>query len=81
MTESESPRSTAPRMMVLAVQPGEPPYRLVEIAGELAGQAHSLADVIDIAYRAGLGRVDLDDPDDVRWVGGDKYTWSPRRWH
>ncbi|MBH5337320.1 hypothetical protein IHE55_22195 [Streptomyces pactum] len=80
MTESASPRSTVPRMTVLGVQPGEPPYRLVEIGGELVGQAHSLADVLDIAHRAGLGRLDLDDPDDVRWVGGDKFTWFPGLW-
>ncbi|MFH8366492.1 hypothetical protein [Streptomyces sp. NPDC018031] len=80
MTGSEGLRVTSPRMTVSAVQPGEPPFRLVELGGELVGKAYSLADVIDIAHRAGLGKVDFDDPDDVRWVGGDKYTWTPRHW-
>ncbi|KUJ68569.1 hypothetical protein ACZ90_16910 [Streptomyces albus subsp. albus] len=80
MTESESPRSTIPVIVVLSVQPGDPPYRLVEVAGEFVGAAHSVVDVIEIAYRVGLGKVDLDDPDVVRWVGGDKFTWTVWRW-
>ncbi|WP_435243639.1 hypothetical protein [Streptomyces cucumeris] len=76
MTESEIPRITRPSIVVLGVQPGEPPYRLVEVAGELAGKAHSVLDVIEIARSVGLDDVDLDDPDIVRWVGGDKFTWT-----
>ncbi|AUA13613.1 hypothetical protein CFP59_05779 [Streptomyces malaysiensis subsp. malaysiensis] len=62
--------------MVLGVQHDEPPFRLVEIAGELAGKAYSVLDVIEIAREVGLDDVDLDDPDVVRWVGGDKFTWT-----
>ncbi|WKX72943.1 hypothetical protein [Streptomyces sp. XD-27] len=79
MTETESPRSTPPAIVVLGVQRGDPPYRLVEAAGEFVGRAHSVVDVIEIAHRLGLKHVDLDDPDTVRWVGGDKYTWVPWR--
>ncbi len=62
--------------MVLGVQHDEPPFRLVEIAGELAGKAYSVLDVIEIAREVGLDDIDLDDPDVVRWVGGDKFTWT-----
>ncbi|MET7764944.1 hypothetical protein [Streptomyces sp. NPDC005336] len=80
MTESESPRITRPPMVVLGVQPAEPPelpFRLVEVAGELVGKAYSVVDVIELARRVGLEDADLDDPDVVRWVGGDKFTWTP----
>ncbi|MFI0820489.1 hypothetical protein ACH4TX_31010 [Streptomyces sp. NPDC021098] len=77
MTESESPRVTRPTMVVLGVQHGNPPYRLVEVAGELVGKAHSVLDIIEIARQLGLEDIDLDDPDVVRWVGGDKFTWTP----
>ncbi|MBL1098007.1 hypothetical protein [Streptomyces coffeae] len=76
MTESELPRITRPPIVVLGVQPGQPPYRLVEVAGELAGKAHSVLEVIEIARSVGLDDIDLDDPDVVRWVGGDKFTWT-----
>jgi hypothetical protein len=66
--------------MVLAVQPGEPPFRLVEIGGQLVGTASSIADVVGLAHRAGLGHIDLDDPDVIRWVGGDKHTWTHWQW-
>ncbi|MEU1800596.1 hypothetical protein [Streptomyces sp. NPDC019937] len=77
MTESESPRVTRPTMVVLGVQEGEPPYRLVEVAGELVGKAHSVLDIIGLARQLGIEDIDLDDPDVVRWVGGDKFTWTP----
>ncbi|MFJ2344503.1 hypothetical protein [Streptomyces antimycoticus] len=76
MTESQAPRIHRPPIVVLGVQQNDPPYRLVEIAGELAGKAHSVLDVIEIAREVGLDDVDLDDPDVVRWVGGDKFTWT-----
>ncbi|GAA0572523.1 hypothetical protein ADL28_02470 [Streptomyces violaceusniger] len=85
MTESQAPRIHRPPIVVLGVQQNDPPYRLVEIAGELAGKAHSVLDVIEIAREVGLDDVDLDDPDVVRWVGGDKFTWTsfwpPHRSH
>jgi hypothetical protein len=34
--------------------------------------------VLDIAHRNGMAHVDLDDPELVRWVGGDKFTWVPQ---
>ncbi|MCX4824756.1 hypothetical protein OG883_33865 [Streptomyces sp. NBC_01142] len=64
-------------LVVLGVVPDDPPYRLVEINGELAGRAFDMVDVISLAHRAGLTHLDLDDPADVRWVGGDKYKWVP----
>ncbi|GHJ28088.1 MULTISPECIES: hypothetical protein [Streptomyces] len=77
MTEAQAPRIHRPPIVVLGVQPNDPPFRLVEIAGELAGKAHSVLEVIEIARAVGLDDVDLDDPDVVRWVGGDKFTWTP----
>ncbi|GDY53867.1 hypothetical protein SVIO_044900 [Streptomyces violaceusniger] len=76
MTESQAPRIHRPPVVVLGVQQNDPPFRLVEIAGELAGKAHSVLDVIEIAREVGLDDIDLDDPDVVRWVGGDKFTWT-----
>ncbi|NBM15472.1 hypothetical protein [Streptomyces sp. GC420] len=80
MTESQVPHIAVPPITVLGVQPGEPPFRIVEIGGELAGKATSVLDVMEIAHRAGLGHLDLDDPDVVRWVGGDKHTWTHFHW-
>ncbi|MBB5937005.1 hypothetical protein [Streptomyces zagrosensis] len=78
MTERDCPRVTAPLLVVLPVQPGSPPFRVVEVGGELAGTARSVVDVIEIAQQAGVHHLDLEDPDLVRWVGGDQFTWTPR---
>ncbi len=67
-----------PRIIVLGVQPGRPPFRIVEIDGEVVGSAHTLTDVLETAAAFGIIVHDLDDPNVVRWVGGDKYTWRPR---
>ncbi|MFE7776500.1 hypothetical protein ACFU5O_21935 [Streptomyces sp. NPDC057445] len=64
-------------VVVLSVVPHDPPFRLVEIHGEVAGTAYDMLDVIRLAHQAGLPHVDLDDPADVRWVGGGKYKWVP----
>ncbi|WP_338677483.1 hypothetical protein V1460_34320 [Streptomyces sp. SCSIO 30461] len=64
-------------VVVLPVAAGDPPFRIVEIHGEVAGSAHDMLDVIRLAHGAGLARIDLDDPADVRWVGGGKYKWVP----
>ncbi|MGW1885764.1 hypothetical protein [Streptomyces sp. NPDC001970] len=64
-------------IVVLAVVPADPPYRLVEINGAMAGTARDMLDVIKLAYQAGMTHVDLDDPSVVRWVGGGKYKWLP----
>ncbi|MDW6062642.1 hypothetical protein SAZ11_37160 [Streptomyces sp. FXJ1.4098] len=79
MTESESPRVHLPPIVVLGVQPNDPPFRLIEVAGEVIGKAHSVLDVIEIARMVGMEDADLDDPDVVRWVGGDKFTWTSWR--
>ncbi|ADI10028.1 hypothetical protein SBI_06908 [Streptomyces bingchenggensis BCW-1] len=79
MTESESPRVHLPPIVVLGVQPNDPPFRLIEVAGEVIGKAHSVLDVIEIARVIGMEDADLDDPDVVRWVGGDKFTWTSWR--
>ncbi|GAA0910158.1 hypothetical protein [Streptomyces thermoalcalitolerans] len=67
-----------PRIMVLGVQPGNPPFRIVEIDGEVVGEAKSITDVLETAAAFGISIHDLDDPDVIRWVGGDKFTWTVR---
>ncbi|MFF4319219.1 hypothetical protein [Streptomyces sp. NPDC001568] len=76
MTESSTPYIAAARVTVLAVQPGNPPFRLVEVDGEFIGRATSMTDVLLVAAEAGVTVHDLDDPEDVHWVGGGKFTWS-----
>ncbi|MET7704075.1 MULTISPECIES: hypothetical protein [unclassified Streptomyces] len=78
MTEIASPHISSPRIMVLGVQPGIPPFRIVEIDGEVVGEAQTIVDVLETASAHGITVHDLDDPDVVRWVGGDKFTWKPR---
>jgi hypothetical protein len=65
-------------IVVSQVMAGDPLFRIVQIGGATVGKAFSIVDVIEFARRAGLDDVDLDDPSVVRWVGGDKYTWT--RW-
>ncbi|SFY40476.1 hypothetical protein SAMN02787144_102549 [Streptomyces atratus] len=62
---------------MLGVQPGDPPFRLVEIDGEVVSAATSMMDVLSAASAAGIKVHDLDDLDVVRWVGGGKYVWRP----
>lgn len=76
MTEIASPHISHPRIMVLGVQPGNPPFRIVEIDGEMVAEARSITDVLAVAAEAGIPVHDLDDPEVVRWVGGDKLTWK-----
>ncbi|WP_173266973.1 hypothetical protein [Streptomyces pacificus] len=64
-------------IVVLPVQPGDPPFRVVEIEGRTVGIAHDMIDVISLAHASGRHGVDLDDPALVRWVGGGKYRWKP----
>ncbi|MEV0926521.1 hypothetical protein [Streptomyces spongiicola] len=64
-------------IVVLPVQPGDPPFRVVEIGGQTVGIAHDMIDVISLAHASGRHGVDLDDPALVRWVGGGKYRWKP----
>ncbi|MEU9031288.1 hypothetical protein AB0D46_28005 [Streptomyces sp. NPDC048383] len=78
MTESSTPHISAARVTVLAVQPGNPPFRLVEVDGEFIGRATSMTDVLLVAAEAGVTVHDLDDPEDVHWVGGGKFTWHVR---
>lgn len=79
MTEIAGPHVSNPRIMVLKVQPGTPPLRIVEIDGEPVGVATIVTDVLEAAAVFGVTVHDLDDPDVVRWVGGDKFTWLPPR--
>ncbi|MEU2283309.1 hypothetical protein ABZ614_15520 [Streptomyces sp. NPDC013178] len=78
MTEIASPYISHPRITVLGVQPGASPFRIVEIDGEVVGEARAVTDVLQTAAAFGITIHDLDDPDVVRWVGGDRYTWTPR---
>ncbi|MBT3150335.1 hypothetical protein HTV45_05425 [Streptomyces sp. CHD11] len=78
MTESASPYMSNPRITVLGVQPGTPPFRIVQIDGQVVGEARTITDVLQAAAAFGITVHDLDDPDTVRWVGGDKLTWTPR---
>ncbi|MGI5460486.1 hypothetical protein ACQEWB_46430 [Streptomyces sp. CA-249302] len=75
MTEIASPHISHPRIMVLGVQPGTPPFRIMEIDGVVVGEARTVTDVLAAAAAFGVPIHDMDDPDVVRWVGGDKYTW------
>jgi len=77
MTEIASLRISRPRIMVLGVQPAAVPFRIVEIDAEVVGEARDVTDVLEIAAAYGITVHDLDDPDVVRWVGGDRYTWNP----
>ncbi|MEV6315690.1 hypothetical protein [Streptomyces sp. NPDC051776] len=70
MTDARTP------IVVSRVMPGDRPFRIVEINGEMVGTAHDMLDVVRLAQRAGFRNIDLDDPAVVRWVGGGKYTWS-----
>lgn len=79
MTESASPHISRPRIKVSGVYPGDPPFRIVEIDGQVVGEARTVTDVLEVAAAFGVPVHDLDDPDTVRWVGGDKFTWTPRR--
>lgn len=76
MTESASPHIATPRITVMRVQSSGPPFRIVEIDGELAGKATSMTDVLLVAASVGVTVHDLDDPGEVRWVGGGKFTWK-----
>ena len=49
--------------MVLGVQPGTPPFRIVEIDGEVIGEAKSVTDVLEAAAAFGITVHDMDDPD------------------
>ncbi|MFE9634670.1 hypothetical protein [Streptomyces sp. NPDC006463] len=75
MTESASPYISSARVTVLGVQPGDPPFRIVEIDGEVVGTARSMTDVVLTAAASGITIHDLDNPGEVRWVGGGKYHW------
>ncbi|CAM5306164.1 hypothetical protein [Streptomyces fumanus] len=77
MTEIASPYIARPRILVLGVQPGTPPFRIVEIDGQVVGEARDVTDVLQAAAAFGITVHDLDDPETVRWVGGDKFTWRP----
>ncbi|MEU0970781.1 hypothetical protein ABZ357_37220 [Streptomyces sp. NPDC005917] len=82
MTEIASPFISQPRILVLGVmagRPGAPPFRIVEIDGQVVGEARGIIDVLEVAAAYGITVHDLDDPSVVCWVGGDKFTWAPRR--
>ncbi|MFC4611870.1 hypothetical protein ACFO9E_29430 [Streptomyces maoxianensis] len=64
-------------VVVFPVVADDPPFRVVEIKGEVAGTAHDILDLIMLARRAGLTHIDFDDPAQVRWVGGGQYKWVP----
>ncbi|MET9604822.1 hypothetical protein ABZZ17_07105 [Streptomyces sp. NPDC006512] len=75
MTESSSPYISSARITVLGVQPGDPPFRIVEVDGEFVSTARSMTDVLLTAAAVGITIHDLDDPGEVRWVGGGKFHW------
>ncbi|GAA4559055.1 hypothetical protein GCM10023097_70110 [Streptomyces collinus] len=58
------------------MQPGTPPFRIVQIDGQVVGEARAVTDVLSAAAAFGITVHDMDDPDVVRWVGGDKFTWT-----
>ncbi|SEM43670.1 DUF998 domain-containing protein [Streptacidiphilus jiangxiensis] len=61
---------------VHAVVPGPRPFRRVEIQGYDAGPAFRAEDVLRLCRDRGHHDVNLDDPAQVTWVGGDAATWS-----
>ncbi|MEU3059387.1 hypothetical protein AB0P12_26800 [Streptomyces subrutilus] len=75
MTEGTIPYISTARVTVLGVQPGNPPFRIVEVDGEVVSTARSMVDVILTAAALGITIHDLDDPAEVRWVGGGRYHW------
>ncbi|MGW7402617.1 hypothetical protein ACWGI9_02550 [Streptomyces sp. NPDC054833] len=82
MTEIASPHISYPRILVHGVMTGKPgtlPFRIVEIDGQVVCEARAITDVLETAAAYGITVHDLDDPEVVRWVGGDKFTWVPRR--
>ncbi|GHI03654.1 hypothetical protein AQI88_35960 [Streptomyces cellostaticus] len=79
MTEQAAPYISHPRVLVLGLcpgKPGEPPFRIMEIDGQVIGAARTITDVLEAAASHGITIHDLDDPDVVRFVNGDKYTWT-----
>ncbi|MEU5538167.1 hypothetical protein [Streptomyces sp. NPDC020362] len=79
MTEQSVPHISHPRVLVLGLcpgKPGEPPFRIMEIDGQVVGSATSITDVLEAAASHGITIHDLDDPEVVRFVGGGKYTWT-----
>ncbi|MEV0475447.1 hypothetical protein [Streptomyces prunicolor] len=54
MTEMSSPHISSPRIMVLKVQPGAPPFRIVEIDGEMVAEATGITDVLQVAAVCGI---------------------------
>ncbi|MEU8776971.1 hypothetical protein [Streptomyces sp. NPDC048606] len=76
MTEGLTPHLSPARITVLGVQPGNPPFRIVEVDGEFVGRAMSMTDVLLVAADMGIQIKDLDDLDEVQWVGGGKFTWT-----
>ena len=66
MTESASPRISRPRIKVSEVYPDDPPFRIVEIDGQVVGEARTVTDVLEVAAAFGVPVHDLDDPDTVR---------------
>ncbi|WP_405790244.1 hypothetical protein [Streptomyces sp. NBC_01367] len=76
MTEGSTPHISSARITVLGVQPGNPPFRIVEVDGEFVGRATSMTDVLLIAAEAGITIHDLDDLEVVHWVSGGKFTWT-----
>ncbi|MFG2975586.1 hypothetical protein ACGFYY_21735 [Streptomyces sp. NPDC048331] len=76
MTEGSTPHMSPARITVRGVQPGNPPFRIVEVDGEFVGRATSMTDVLLIAAEAGITIHDLDDLDVVHWVSGGKFTWT-----
>ncbi|MER5629053.1 hypothetical protein [Streptomyces nitrosporeus] len=75
---TENVHFSYPRITVLPVQPGDPPFRVMEIDGEVVAMVTAMTDVVEVAAAAGIRVHDLDDPDVIRWVGGGKLTWQKR---
>ncbi|BFV60156.1 hypothetical protein KCMC57_up52600 [Kitasatospora sp. CMC57] len=65
-----------PPVVVRAPSRGARPYRRVEIYGRLVGKAVNEQDVAEFVRRAGVDDPDLDDPDLVAWIGGDRTVWA-----
>ncbi|MFF1408543.1 hypothetical protein ACFVX6_01895 [Streptomyces sp. NPDC058289] len=76
MTEGAIPYLSPARVTVLGVCPADPPFRIVEIDGQVVSTARSMTDVVLTAAASGITIHDLDDPGEVRWVGGGRFHWT-----
>jgi hypothetical protein len=60
------------------VEPGDRPFRRVDIRGRSVGHAYHQADVVEFMRRAGLDPDRIAEPGMVEWRGGGPEEWEWR---